>query len=109
MGRPYDKQRWRRLRKVKLTRDPLCEYCPPGKITAATEVDHRTPISAGGDPWSWENLASSCHECHSKKTYHVDQRGRDHVPVQGVDPATGRPIDPAHWWNVKKKSLRAER
>ena len=100
MGKIYDKQRWRRLRRKKLSADPLCEYCPPGRVTPATQVDHIVPISKGGDPWSMDNLASSCHECHSLKTYHVDVRGKDRVPVRGVDPATGLPIDPEHWWNI---------
>ena len=99
MSRPYDKQRWRRLRRKKLAINPICEYCPVGKITQATQVDHIIPISKGGDAWSLENMASACQECHSKKTYHVDVMGKDHIPVKGVDPATGRPIDPSHWWN----------
>jgi 5-methylcytosine-specific restriction protein A len=93
----YNSRRWQRLRKAKLQTDPLCQY-HIGGIAAATEVDHRTPISKGGDPWAWDNLASACHECHSAKTWHVDQLGKDHVPVKGVDAATGLPLDGRHWW-----------
>lgn len=98
----YSKQAWLRLRKAKLSANPLCEYCPNGIITRATEVDHRIPISKGGDPWAWSNLVSTCHECHSFKTRTVDQLGRDHTParVKGVNAATGLPIDPAHWWKA---------
>ena len=98
MSRLYNKKRWQRLRLAKLKADPLCEYCTGGTVTAATEVDHKVPISKGGDPWAWENLASTCHECHSKKTFHIDVRGKDHVPVRGVDAVTGVPLDPGHWW-----------
>ncbi len=98
---PYSTAAWQRLRLAKLARDPLCQYCPTGTVTAATEVDHRKAIKDGGDPWAWDNLVSTCHSCHSRKTYHVDVLGKDRVPVRGVDPETGRPLDPAHWWNEK--------
>ena len=99
MGKIYDKRRWRRLRRKKLSADPLCEYCPAGKITPATQVDHVLAINDGGDPWAWDNLKSTCAPCHSSKTRYIEQMGRDRVPVRGVDPATGLPIDPEHWWN----------
>jgi 5-methylcytosine-specific restriction endonuclease McrA len=96
---PYSTQRWQRLRKTKLFADPWCEYCPPGSATAATQVDHRTPIADGGDPWAWDQLVSTCGPCHSRKTRYLDVLGKDRVPVKGVDPETGRPLDPGHWWN----------
>ncbi len=95
---PYSTAAWQRLRVAKLASNPLCEYCG-GEVTMATEVDHKRAINSGGDPWAWDNLASTCRRCHSAKTYHVDRRGKASVPVKGVDPATGRPLDPEHWWN----------
>ncbi len=108
---PYNTDAWQRLRKAKLARDPLCEYCPGGAVTPATQVDHRKAIRQGGDPWAWQNLASACELCHSRKTYHVDRCGKERVPVKGCDPATGLPLDPAHWWTKPagaEKSLAAE-
>lgn len=93
----YATNRWRRLRKEKLAADPFCQY-HSGGVALATEVDHRVAIGKGGDPWAWENLVSCCRECHSKKTFHIDIMGRDHVPVKGVDASTGLPLDPGHWW-----------
>lgn len=58
---------WDKLRKAKLTDQPLCEYCLPSRITAATEVDHKTPKAKGGTD-DWDNLASTCHTCHVDKT-----------------------------------------
>lgn len=59
---------WRKLRLVKLQADPLCESCLALGITkAATDVDHKTPKSQGGDD-SWDNLQSLCGPCHSRKT-----------------------------------------
>jgi 5-methylcytosine-specific restriction enzyme A len=93
---PYTTARWQRLRRAKLRRVPMCEYCAP-RVTAATDVDHRQAIRDGGDPWAWENLSSACHECHSRKTRYSEQLGMP-VPVKGCDPATGLPLDPRHWW-----------
>jgi 5-methylcytosine-specific restriction endonuclease McrA len=95
----YNKKAWQRLRAAKLAANPLCEYHPAG-IAAAVEVDHRIPISKGGDPWAWDNLASTCHACHSHKTRVVDVLGGEHTPapVKGVNAATGLPLDPGHWW-----------
>lgn len=104
---PYNTATWQRLREVKLSQDPLCQYCPPGSYTPADQVDHRVPISKGGEPFDLANLASSCQRCHSRKTMHVDVLGKAYVPKPGVDPATGLPLDGNHWWN-DEKSLRAE-
>ncbi len=59
--RGYD-ARWRRLRRVVLSRQPVC---PCG--SAATEVDHIVPKDAGGDD-SFDNLQALCKSCHSSKT-----------------------------------------
>jgi len=55
---PYNTGRWRRMRLAKLRQTPFCEYCPPGSMTLATEVDHKQVINSGGDPWDVANLAS---------------------------------------------------
>jgi 5-methylcytosine-specific restriction protein A len=94
----YNRKAWQRLRTAKLAANPLCEYHPDG-IAMATDVDHRIPIRKGGDPWAWENLASTCHECHSHKT-RQEQLGLEHTParIKGADARTGLPLDAAHWW-----------
>lgn len=77
--REYDKQRgsaarrgygsrWRKLRNMKLSVNPLCEECLQyGLTTAATEVDHIVAKRQGGKD-EWENLRSLCKPCHSRKT-----------------------------------------
>lgn len=66
--RGYD-SRWRRVRKRKLRTDPLCEPCMKrDRTTAATEVDHITPLSSGGARLEWSNLQSICRSCHAQKT-----------------------------------------
>lgn len=97
---PYNTARWLKLRKAKLAADVLCLACLERGVTKpANTVDHRLAISKGGDPWAWGNLQSLCTSCHNAKRLHVERLGRDRVPVRGCDPATGRPLDPRHWWN----------
>jgi 5-methylcytosine-specific restriction protein A len=97
---PYTTQRWQRLRKQKLQRDPLCEAClQHGKIEPAIAVDHRKPIKAGGEPFPHlDQLAALCEGCHNTKT-RAEQLGREPAPkvVKGCD-ARGNPLDPNHDW-----------
>ncbi len=69
-NRFYDGAAWRRLRKAFIGAHPLCEMdCrAAGRLTAATEVDHITPIAEGGEPLDEANLQSACRPCHSRKT-----------------------------------------
>ena len=92
---PYCTVRWRKLRRQKLTEDPLCAHCQAiGKVTPATQVDHVRPINQGGDPWAWDNLQALCASCHSRKTK-LSDKGK---PLRGCD-VNGNPIDSTHWWN----------
>lgn len=67
--RGYDAT-WRKLRKLKLAADPLCEiqtHC--SGVTLATEVDHIIPIKEWPEGrLVWRNLQSGCKPCHSAKT-----------------------------------------
>ena len=57
-------RRWRKLRARKLTDEPRCEPClAKGRVTMATEVHHRKPISQGGGKYDWDNLQSVCGDC----------------------------------------------
>ena len=40
----------------------------PAGAAITFDVDHRTPIEQGGNIWSFTNLQSLCHPCHSEKT-----------------------------------------
>lgn len=61
--------RWRKRRARIIKRDKgLCQMClARGRTTIATEVDHKTPRSEGGDD-SDSNLWSLCNPCHTEKT-----------------------------------------
>jgi len=38
-----------------------------GRVTSATQVDHKTPVALGGTD-DWSNLQSICDDCHARKT-----------------------------------------
>lgn len=118
---PYNTARWKRLRLRHLAMHPTCDACSEaGRLTIANTVDHRTPISTGGEPFpSHDGLASLCPSCHSRKTARGPEAGavrstRKVQPRKGCD-ANGNPTDPAHPWNAANipvenvyKSLRAD-
>lgn len=65
----YDSTQWRKLRKIKIARDPFCEECRNhGLFASATHVDHKVEIRDGGASLDMDNLQSLCHSCHSRKT-----------------------------------------
>lgn len=63
---------WQKLRAKKLASDPLCEECKrKGRVRAASEVHHVTPVESVTDvhsmrmlAYDWHNLMSLCHDCH---------------------------------------------
>ena len=65
----YHTKRWKLLRQAYLNRYPICAMCDKvNRVTAATVVDHITPISEGGDIWDEGNLQALCARCHRIKT-----------------------------------------
>ena len=61
---------WQKLRRMQLTRQPLCVECQRNGLTTwATTVDHITPHR--GDRalfFDTHNLQSLCKRCHDRKT-----------------------------------------
>jgi 5-methylcytosine-specific restriction endonuclease McrA len=95
MPRIYESARWRRLRRLKLRKEPMCALCPPGFKKPATDVDHVLPVRDRPDlAWDWGNLQSLCHECHSVKT---GSERSENVLMPGCD-RDGLPLDARHWW-----------
>jgi 5-methylcytosine-specific restriction enzyme A len=61
-------KRWQQMRQWLLAREPLCRQCQAeGKTTAATEVDHITPLAQGG-AHAAANLQPLCRDCHQRKS-----------------------------------------
>ncbi|MBX9706809.1 MAG: AAA family ATPase [Caulobacteraceae bacterium] len=96
-GRVYNTARWKRLRALKLSIQPLCEPCSRrGRLVQARHVDHVVSIASGGDPFPpLSDLMSMCASCHSIKTNAKDRAGGKGVSAKGCD-SDGLPFDPAH-------------
>ena len=101
VNRAYDKERgtsaqrgyganWRKLRKMVLSRSPICEdpfglHKKYGDIViTATEVDHAIPLRNGGTN-EMSNLQALCKSCHSHKT--VVEDGRWGGRSQSLEPS----------------------
>lgn len=91
---PLNSARWQRLRARVLAEEPLCRMCNE----PATDVDH---ISGDPSDNTRVNLQPLCHACHSYKTGR--ERAGNPVVIRGCD-VDGWPLDPAHPWNLAKKS-----
>lgn len=62
----YNSAAWRKLRKLKLAQNPVCEQC---QRRLAREVDHVKPRAQHPElALDITNLQSLCTPCHSRKT-----------------------------------------
>lgn len=100
---PYNTSAWQTLRAKHLAIYPFCEGCARmgRRFVFANTVDHRRPISDGGEPFpDHEGLASYCHSCHSAKTVRGTEAGaaKTTKPRRGCK-VDGTPLDPDHPWN----------
>jgi 5-methylcytosine-specific restriction protein A len=101
MSRLYSLKRWQHVRLNQLEREPMCRGCRASGVDyPASEVDHITPVEAGGAPFDAANLQSLCKTHHSWKTNTFDKLGRVFTrwPITGSN-ADGSPRDPYHPWN----------
>ncbi len=64
--RTYD-ERWKKLRKVVLARDPVCMDCGEAPSTDVDHIIPRAPTQHAADVTE-EELRGLCHPCHSRKT-----------------------------------------
>jgi 5-methylcytosine-specific restriction enzyme A len=68
----YQDSRWRKLRKAKLSNNPVCEICELScKVTPTAEIHHLKPFEIGNDKfeieklaYDYDNLISVCVTCH---------------------------------------------
>lgn len=67
---------WKKIRAMKLSRDPLCEMCSrEGRYTRASLVHHIQPLAEGGSN-AFSNLMSLCDSCHGR--LHAERGDRWH-------------------------------
>ena len=78
-------RQWRRLRAQLLAQEPLCRLCMGnGRVTAATEVDHISPLHKGGREFDANNLRPVCHDCHQDVTNaELGRRVRAEIGLDG--------------------------
>lgn len=77
--------RWLRLRRDKLSAQPLCERCSEsGTVRAATEVHHVIPVEDGLTRaekerlmYDYSNLRALCHDCHVKTHTEMGRCGKE--------------------------------
>ncbi len=68
MAKPQYSGPWQRLRPQILARDGgTCQIGAPGCTTIATQVDHITPVHAGGAWYDPANLRAACANCNNRR------------------------------------------
>ena len=91
-ARGYDR-RWRKLRLLVLSDEPLCRMCREiGRTRLATVVDHIRPKRDGGTD-ERDNLQPLCKPCHDGAKAAFENTGK----LRGCD-VDGLPLDPGHRW-----------
>lgn len=94
---------WDRARAGYLRSHPYCVHCQQlGRVVPSQEVDHIIPHR--GDMkvfWDRSNWQALCNPCHSRKTQREvnARRYSKQYKIRGCD-ASGRPLDPNHYWNT---------
>lgn len=86
-NRLIHEMRWVKLRRAKLTAQPLCEDClARGIVTAATEVHHVKPVedaltAADKEALMFDphNLRSLCRACHVEAHVALGRGGKAHA------------------------------
>ena len=103
----YGLARWQKMRSKVLRDRPRCEGECEG-AWPSRYTDHRIEVkddTSDANFFNEANLVALCPRCHARKTRREDARRKGLPepkmgPVNcGVDPATGRPLSPQHWWN----------
>lgn len=99
----YGTAQWQKLRKAKLTANPLCEcdFCTAHKrVTPATVVDHKIPHKGDrGLFFDYSNLQSLGKNCHDSKTAREDGGfGRVKPSRKGGCDLDGNPLRPNKHW-----------
>ena len=82
----YNTKRWQRLRRLVLSKQPLCAdiysvHAQAGQAVLATQVDHITRlVDAPASAYAESNLQGLCTACHARKSQEERQkydRGRE--------------------------------
>lgn len=93
-NRPSSRQRgytttWEKVRKLKLTQDPLCESCLRNKIKPATLVHHLDENPRNNKIENLMSLCSNCHDLTHKKMAKIPKPKAPVIIVSGP-PGAGK-------------------
>lgn len=90
-------RRLQRMRRDLFARQPLCEECARhGRVTLATERDHRIALAEGGIDAAGENEQALCAACNREKGLAEALRARGGMKKSTVAaPETDRPRRPS--------------
>jgi 5-methylcytosine-specific restriction protein A len=69
----YNTRRWKRLRRLKLQNNPICEKCwERGRVTPTEEIHHIVPFAQDMElAYDYDNLIALCIECHKEMHKHI--------------------------------------
>lgn len=88
----YKTARWAHVRKAQLSKQPLCEWCLPKRVTAATVCHHNDPKQKLNKATFFLGpFTSLCKDCHDGKAQQIEVRG--YSTEIGAD---GWPVDAQH-------------
>ena len=72
----YQSAQWRKVKEIKLSRDPLCETCLQAERTVKADmVHHLIPIKKGTKKLDLNFLVSLCHPCHNQIETEMEKDG----------------------------------
>lgn len=81
----YDSRRWRQMRSLQLSIEPLCRMCQAeGRVTAATVADHVTPHKGDEALFFRGELQSLCKRHHDSDKQIIERGGKPR-PTFGAD------------------------
>lgn len=75
----YQSAQWRKVKEMKLARDPCCQACEQAGLTVKADmVHHLIPIKKGTKNLDLDFLVSLCHPCHNAVESEMEkERNRD--------------------------------
>ena len=80
IARLYRSERWRKLRKLKIAQNPVCERCARQGIYKSVEIVHHKEYVTDQNYWKPEifynidNLECLCRECHNKEHFSQEEK-----------------------------------
>jgi 5-methylcytosine-specific restriction endonuclease McrA len=105
----YHLKRWEHLRRLHLSKEPLCVMCKESDfIIAGNVVDHKIPPR--GDYllfWDPNNLQTLCFDHHNSSKQQIEKSGNKGKGYTREIGADGFPVDVNHPANVVERRMQS--